>query len=336
MDRQNASRLTTFLLAAGMACSAGGEEKRLPIIDMHMHAVPADTFGRNREFCPGDIWKTFPGIDPSATTTQRDLEDCPNPLRPASSDEALLQASLNMMERFNMTGVLIGSAANVGEWRGAAPGKFMPSLPFADPGSLNLDDLRRQIERGDVALIGEVWTHNIGLSPSAPEVDAVWALAEEMDVPVGIHAGPGIPGDIYHGKPDFRSHLVNPLGLEEMLIRHPKLRVYVMHAGYPYLDDMLMLLYSHPQVYVDIGVLNWYHPRKEFHRYLRTLVEAGFGKRIMFGTDFVVWPDAISIAIEAVENADFLTDEQKRDIFYNNAARFLRLSKEEISAHYSH
>ena len=96
---------------------------------------------------------------------------------------------------------------------------------------------------------------------------------------------------------------------------------------------MIMLLYSHPQLYVDIAVLNWYHPRPDFHRYLRTLVEAGFGKRIMFGTDFVVWPDAIPIAIDSIHSADFLTNEQKRDIFYN-AARFLRLSEAEIAKHH--
>ena len=69
--------------------------------------------------------------------------------------------------------------------------------------------------------------------------------------------------------------------------------------------------------------ISQYHPRQEFHRYLRGLVEAGFGKRIMFGTDFVVWPDAIPIAIET---AEFLTAEQQRDIFRDNAARFLRLT----------
>jgi predicted TIM-barrel fold metal-dependent hydrolase len=29
-----------------------------------------------------------------------------------------------------------------------------------------------------------------------------------------------------------------------------------------------------------------------------------------------------------------LSDEQKRDIFYNNAARFLRLSDKEINSHF--
>ena len=57
------------------------------------------------------------------------------------------------------------------------------------------------------------------------------------------------------------------------------------------------------------------------------MVSAGFGKRIMFGSDAMVFPDLIDKSIELIENADFLTKEQKRDIFYNNAARFLRLDK---------
>jgi hypothetical protein len=58
---------------------------------------------------------------------------------------------------------------------------------------------------------------------------------------------------------------------------------------------------------------------------LRRLVEAGFGKRIMFGSDQMNWPEALPRAIEAIETADFLGQEQKRDILYNNAVRFLRL-----------
>ena len=80
-------------------------------------------------------------------------------------------------------------------------------------------------------------------------------------------------------------------------------------------------------MYVDVAVINWALPRPEFHSYLRRLVEAGFGERIMFGSDQMVWPDAIGRAVEGIESATFLTAQQKRDIFYNNAARFLRLEK---------
>ena len=54
---------------------------------------------------------------------------------------------------------------------------------------------------------------------------------------------------------------------------------------------------------------------------------AGLGKRLMFGSDQMVWPEAIGLAIEGIESADFLTVEQKRDIFYNNAVLFLRLDE---------
>ena len=44
----------------------------------------------------------------------------------------------------------------------------------------------------------------------------------------------------------------------------------------------------------------------------------------MFGSGQMVWPDAIPIGIESIAQAPFLTEGQKRDILYNNAARFLR------------
>src|SRR6266545_1207467 len=37
--------------------------------------------------------------------------------------------------------------------------------------------------------------------------------------------------------PQIRTSLGNPALLEEVLIRHPKLRVYLMHAGFPYLQE---------------------------------------------------------------------------------------------------
>jgi predicted TIM-barrel fold metal-dependent hydrolase len=79
------------------------------------------------------------------------------------------------------------------------------------------------------------------------------------------------------------------------------------------------------QVYADLAVINWIPPRQEFHDYLHRLVQAGLGKRLMFGSDQMIWPEAIGMAIESIASANFLTEEQKRDIFYNNAARFLRL-----------
>jgi predicted TIM-barrel fold metal-dependent hydrolase len=54
------------------------------------------------------------------------------------------------------------------------------------------------------------------------------------------------------------------------------------------------------------------------------LVEAGFGDRILFGSD-----GSLEEGVDAILEAEFLTGQQKQDILCNNAAQFLRL-KEEI------
>jgi uncharacterized protein len=108
-----------------------------------------------------------------------------------------------------------------------------------------------------------------------------------------------------------------------------------MHAGYPMTDDPLAVLYAHPQVYLDVGIIVYNQPRPAFYRYLQAIVEAGFTNRIMFGSDQMVWPGTIERAIAVIDEAPFLSKQQTRDIFYNNAARFLRLSKEDIVRHRS-
>jgi uncharacterized protein len=88
-------------------------------------------------------------------------------------------------------------------------------------------------------------------------------------------------------------------------------------------------------VYVDIAAINWMRPRSEFYAYLKALIDSGYGDRVMFGSDQMSWPDAIGLAVEAITTADFLSEEQKRAIVYDNAARFLRLSPEVQARHHA-
>ena len=113
--------------------------------------------------------------------------------------------------------------------------------------------------------------------------------------------------------------------MEEALNRYPKLRLNLMHAGWPYLDDTLSILFHYPQTNADLGAIDWLLPREEFHHYLHSLMRAGFGKRLMFGTDQMYWPEGIAMAVDGVNSASFLTHGEKRDIFYSNAARFYKL-----------
>jgi predicted TIM-barrel fold metal-dependent hydrolase len=52
---------------------------------------------------------------------------------------------------------------------------------------------------------------------------------------------------------------------------------------------------------------------------------------VLFGSDQMIWPDVIEMALESIDSATFLTAEQRRDILFNNAARYLRLPSERIA-----
>ena len=292
----------------------------LPIIDVHLHAYPSNWV---RE------------ILGESATPEEALPDPPNPITGkrsgASTDNALLETTLAAMKQYNIVkAVVSGPLAVVARWKAADPERFLGSPLFPIPRLAPFPDLK-QLEHdyrsGQLQALGEVTAIYEGLSPSDPKLEPYFVLSEKLDVPVGIHTGLGIPGASYSCCPGFRIELGTPLQVEGLLRRHPKLRVYIMHAGYPYLDDTIALLGAYPQVYADLAAIDWLLPADEFQAYLHRLVRAGFSKRLMFGTDQIVWPDAFGVAVERIRSTTFLTEEQKRDIFYNNAVRFFRLEK---------
>jgi uncharacterized protein len=249
-------------------------------------------------------------------------------MRSPTTDDELMRQTLQLMRARNVTGVVSGPIDVVRRWKAADPDRIIPGI--FSYGEEPIDSIRAWAADGSIRVLGELGFQYEGLAPDDPIPESYFALAEQLDLPVGIHVGLGPPGAAYIGFPKYKMRLSNPLLLEAVLIRHRKLRLYVMHAGWPMIDQIVGLLYAHPQVYVDTSVIDWFVPRKEFHAYLKRLVDAGFEKRIMFGSDQMIWPDALPAAIAGVESADFLTPMQKRNIFYNNAARFLRLPTSDI------
>jgi predicted TIM-barrel fold metal-dependent hydrolase len=199
-------------------------------------------------------------------------------------------------------------------------------LQYDREGAAALDAARRANEARQHGK--RIATQYTGYAPNDPALEPYFALAEELGLPVLIHTlGVGIP------LPEFRSAAGNPLLLEGVLIRHPNLRLYVEDAGYPFLSEMIAMMSQYPQLYVDVSTITWLIPRDAFHDYLHGLIRAGLGKRIMFGSDQTQSP-AIDAAVEAINSATFLSEAEKRDVFYNNAASFLRLSDAEIARHH--
>ncbi len=316
--------------AASLLCVAQNTDgKPLPIIDVHQHAMD-DSFPGLGPMCPNT--PKFLASDPKTKEAGFGwvTESCSPALYPAAKGEYVkdVVAELN---RLNVTAVVFGDPASVKKWMDAAPGRVIPGTSFTGGMQSNayvpIEELRKDFTTGGFKVMGEIGLQYEGLSPSDPSVDKYFALAEELDIPVAIHMGTGGSGRANIGSPGFRGSMGNPLLLEDVLARHPKLRVQVMHAGYPMIDNMLTLLQANSHVYVDVAGLIWSYPLKEVNAYIRRLVEAGFEDRVMFGTDQLGWPGLMAYSISIIQNADYLSPEQKRDILYNNAARFLRIDQ---------
>lgn len=274
-----------------------------PIIDMHVHAYTRQSpmFG---------------------------LENY-NPLtrKTYSGSESLQKHQEETFKKFKKHKIVRAMVANGSAWH-----KLDSSLVIIGEGHYNsIAELRQKHKNGKLQVLGEVAPNYQGLLPTDKSLIPYFDLANELEIPIGYHMYPGgPPGGAYFAYPKTRAFQGKPLQLEEILFSRPKMKLYVMHAGWPFLEDMKALMYAHPQVYVDLGVICWGIPKVEFHNFLKGLVDAGFGDRIMYGSDQMVWVNTMDEGIAAINSASFLSLQQKEDIFYNNAARFLGLTKAQI------
>src|SRR5260221_2203902 len=206
LHRRTQILLSTLLL---LTSGAFAQSPRLPIIDVHLHASP-----------------------PDPTT--------PNPVtgkRPStSSEDEQMQAIFSEMKRYNVVkAVVSGRYPLIQRYQSADPARLLagPLFPYPSPPAPppDVQFLREEYKAGRLQVIGEICTEYSGWEPNDPRMEPYWSLAEELYLPIGIHTGLGPPDSPYHGLPDFRVRLGNPLLLEDVLVRHPRLRLYIMHGG---------------------------------------------------------------------------------------------------------
>ncbi len=288
-----------------------------PVIDMHMHVYP-DGF------------------------------DIPNPNTGeilAHSAEEHRSLSLMFMEKHN---VVLGAVSGVvqedhktiskvlNEWEKDAGDKILKGLFLGETGYPTIDSVRAWFTSREYDFLGELGFQYDGRSPSDTTFYKYYELALEFDIPVGIHTGMSAPNTPYNCCPRFRLSLGNPYLLEGLLVAFPKLRVWAMHAGGQYFNEMVTMMTMYPQLYVDISPYTWLESGNAeiLDRFLIRAKEQRVLDRVMFGSDQMRWPEAIEIAINRVKSLEYLNDQQKANILYNNAARFLRLSETEMAKHY--
>ena len=177
--------------------------------------------------------------------------------------------------------------------------------------------VEQQIKDKKIDFIGEVLTQYHGISSSDSLMYPYYALAEKYNLTVGIHTGSAGPD---HGSPNFKEEMGNPSLLKETLAKFPKLRVWLMHGGGPFVKECIEMMKTYPGLYTDISVLNNPNiiPAKDFASIMKAFIDAGLEDRLMFGSDNA----DVKICIAAVDGLEFLSAKQKEKIFHLNAERF--------------
>ncbi|HMG88808.1 MAG TPA: amidohydrolase family protein [Chryseolinea sp.] len=284
-------------------------QKKIPqrkIIDVHLHAQLASDYGQP----PPPNPKT--GKIPKWKNDQEVIDMTLATLKNNNVVKAIAQGSLSTIRNFQMADSV----------------RFIPALDYPDKQNNPLPDTAtfiRYFQEKKFLVFGELALQYEGKTLADPEFEPYLAICERMGIPVALHTGMSFPNTTYTCCPKFRTHLGNPQLIEEVLVKHPKMKIQLMHLGFPWLQETKAIMNVYPQVYADIAAISWLRPPAEFYDYLKSFIDGGFGKRIMYGSDQMAWEDAIPLSIKNVENAPFLTEGQKQDIFYNNAATFYNL-----------
>ena len=269
------------------------------VIDVHMHSYTSD-----------DYWggQSLNGVEsPNAV----DLH---------------LKQTIDQMNKYNIKfSVVSGSIKSVEKYV-KADSRFIPG--YADTEQLiPITEFEQLIKDGKLKVFGEVSGVYYGRTLN----DSIYApylkVCEKYNIPVAYHTGGGPPMTPYNCCPKFRISLGDPFLIEDVLIRYPKLQVYLMHGGENFFENTVRMMKMYTHLYIDLGVLLWVDPFVNEYaiRLLKLAKQGNVLDRVMFGSDQMVWPGAISKSVQFLNSQPFLTDQEKNMILYDNAKVFFKL-----------
>ncbi len=188
----------------------------------------------------------------------------------------------------------------VGAWVKQYPKKFV-GCGTVDPRGKPmrvLDEIKRMVnDLGLIALRLEPYAYGDGIRGLPPTDRAYWpvfAKCCELNIPVAIQVG--------HTGPLLPSEAGRPIHLDEVALAFPELKIIGAHLGQPWHEEMMILAWKHPNLYIDTSA----RPAK---RWPESFVEfaRGWGQdKVLWATDYPLLPfkrclddvDALGLEIE--------------------------------------
>jgi len=173
-----------------------------------------------------------------------------------------------------------------------------------------ISEIKRMVnDLGLVALRLEPYAYGDGIRGLPPTDRAYWPIYAkccELNIPVALQVG--------HTGPLLPSEAGRPIYLDEVALAFPDLKIIGAHLGQPWHEEMMILAWKHPNVYIDTSA----RPAK---RWPESFVEFARG----WGQDKVLWATDYPLisfkrCLEDVESLG-LEVEVKRKLVRENAMR---------------
>ena len=171
-------------------------------------------------------------------------------------------------------------------------------------------DFATEVDRAEALGLRGVKIHPDiqGVDIDSPRMMELYEIIEGR-MPLYLHMG--------DNRPQYRFSEAKKLA--RVLDRFPKLEVVAAHlGGYNAWEDGINYLAGRPNVWYDTSSAVWFITPE----YAGELIRKLGTDRVMFGTDYPV--KTTKGEIERILKID-LTEQEREDIFYNNAKRFLKI-----------
>ena len=242
----------------------------------------------------------------------------------------LFRQSFEQMEMNNILYGLLSHGTYKEAFMEERPEMFLlsyePDLSLEDHTEAALE-FEKNIINGRYAALGELGLIYAGIPLNTPDLYPYYEIAQKHDIPVFIHTGFSGPNPQQILSPAFRISTANPLLLEDVIIDFPDLKIVMMHMGWPFFDEALYILGSYPNVYMETSVAIWLLGDQLFNRLLREAVATAGSDKILFGTLQMAWPEVIGRSVKTIQEAEYLSHDEKRAILWENAATLFEIEE---------
>jgi predicted TIM-barrel fold metal-dependent hydrolase len=181
----------------------------------------------------------------------------------------------------------------------------------------NLERIDRAVNK--LGLRGIKINPHAGFYPNDERLYPIYQKATDLDIPVMVHTGVKAPAE------GMRVKFCQPVYLDDVIVDFPDMNLIIAHAGYPWIEETILVGLYTGNVYVDISTLHQLEAVMGFKILfptLRKLISSLGAHRVLFGSDGIFMMEE---SIQKVRNADFISESDKEKILGQNAKKLLNL-----------